>query len=520
MITSFTRNLLSKNNLLIIILIIGTLMRVQHLTQPFVDVFSWRQGSTAMMAENFFKTDWNIFYPQVNWTGATASYQGREFQTVSYLAAMAYQVFGQHDIIGRIIPIIFGLWGLFALYQLILLVWDKKHALAGAAMMAIIPGSAFIDRSFLPDPAMVSLTTTGMWLFVLYLKTNKSQHLIWAGIISCLGILSKLPGLIIAIPMMYAFIAVNKRRGTLDFKQIGPVLLTAVLVLIPIISYYLWARHLSLSYPPYHFAGSGNWIWDNWGEMFRKHFLLGNLKNVFEYWILGFPAIMLLIMGLILSPPDNSGHPSSGMKWFFHYLLLGCLFYYFIGATELIKNPWNFHLFLPVISVFCGRVLVVVYNSGRSPQSVKLLRVAILVVFMIGYNVILMRKQLFINNKALNSYKLGKELNKIKKPGDLVITIAQDMGDPIAIYYSGANGWVFPPADQWAPKQLPVDDSISVKSLKELQKEGADWFGIVDKHYKDIQVNHSELAGYLTSEMSVVKKTDNFVILKWQQEAL
>jgi hypothetical protein len=518
MVTGLTRNLLSKNNLLIIILVTGAWMRLQNLTQPFVDVFSWRQGSTAMMAENFFKTDWNIFYPQVNWTGASASYQGREFQTVSYLAAIAYRVFGQHDVIGRIIPIIFGLWGIFALYQLVLLVWDKKHALAGAAMMAIIPGSAFIDRSFLPDPAMVSLTTTGMWLFVLYLRTNKTKHLVWAGTIGCLGILSKLPGLIIAIPMTYALISVNNKRGTLDFKHLRPVLLAAVLVLFPIITYYLWARHLSLSYPPYHFAGSGNWIWDNWGEMFRKHFLLVNLKNVFEYWILGFPAIMLFIMGLILSPPDNDNH--SGMKGFFHYLLFGCMFYYFIGAAELIKNPWNFHLFLPVISVFCGRVLVVVYSFSHSRQYVKFSRVAILVVFMIGYNVILMRKQLFIDNKALNSYKLGKELKTIKSQGDLVITIAQDMGDPIAIYYSGANGWVFPPADQWAPKELPKDDSLSVKSLKELQKEGADWFGIVDKHYKDIQVNHPALAGYITSQMSIVKKTDNFVILKWQQAAL
>ena len=517
MIAGLTRNLLRKNNLLIIILIAGTLMRVQYLTQPFVDVFSWRQGSTAMMAENFFKTDWNIFYPQVNWTGATASYQGREFQTVSYLAALAYQVFGQHDVIGRIIPIVFGLWGIFALYLLILLVWDKKHALAGAAMMAIIPGSAFIDRSFLPDPAMVSLTTTAMWLFILYLKTDKTKHLIWAGAIGCLGILSKLPGLIIAIPMIYAFIAVNKKRGTLDFKHIRPVLLTAVLVLIPIITYYLWARHLSLSYPPYHFAGSGNWIWDNWGEMFRKHFLLVNLKNVFEYWILGFPAIMLFIMGLILSPPETTDHPSSGMKWFFHYLLLGCMFYYFIGAAELIKNPWNFHLFLPVISVFCGRVLVVLYSYTLASKYAKFSRVGILVIFMTAYNVALMRTQLFINKWALNSYKLGKELSAIKNPGDLVITIAQDMGDPIAIYYSGANGWVFPPADQWAPKQLPKDDSVSVNSLKELQKEGADWFGIVDKHYKDIQLNHPTLAGYIASQMSIVKKTDNYVILKWQQ---
>ncbi|MHB1179978.1 MAG: hypothetical protein ACYCZO_16830, partial [Daejeonella sp.] len=103
-------------------------MRGQDITQPFIDAFSWRQASTAMMAENFFKNSWNIFYPEVNWTGAGPGYQGREFQTVSYLAAILYQVFGQHDHIGRMIAISFGLWGIFALYKLVLLVWDKKHA--------------------------------------------------------------------------------------------------------------------------------------------------------------------------------------------------------------------------------------------------------------------------------------------------------------------------------------------------------------------------------------------------------
>ena len=81
-----------------------------QITQPLIDIFSWRQSSTAMMAENFYKLDWNIFYPQVNWTGPGTGYQGREFQTITYLAAIGYKIFGQHDYIGRIIAVGFGMW--------------------------------------------------------------------------------------------------------------------------------------------------------------------------------------------------------------------------------------------------------------------------------------------------------------------------------------------------------------------------------------------------------------------------
>ncbi|HUH33287.1 MAG TPA: glycosyltransferase family 39 protein, partial [Daejeonella sp.] len=416
--------------------------------------------------------------------------------------------------IGRLIPICFGLWGIFALYQLVILIWDKQHALAAATIMAILPGSAFIDRSFLPDPVMVSLTTTCMWLFVLYLCGNKTRYLLLAGFIGCLGILTKLPGLIISLPMLYAFISVYRKRGQLSFSVARPVLLTAGLVLTIVIAYYLWARYLSLHYPPYHFAGTGNWIWNDWKGMF-SYYLLETSRNVFEYWIMGYPAIVLFILGFLLSPPQKNEIEAKGTIWFFHYLLLGCAFYYLIGAFELVRNAWNFQLFLPAVSVFCGRMLVVLYSLTNSSKSIKGLRVAVVVVLMIIYNVTIMRKHLFDGNNATDSYEMGKVLKTLKQPGDLVVTIAQDMGDPVAIYYSGAKGWVFPPIDHWDVKELPPNDRMSVDILKNLRSKGADWFGITGNHYSDIQSNHPELDHYLQSEMNLIDKNDAFVILKW-----
>ncbi|NEU09049.1 glycosyl transferase [Flavihumibacter sp. R14] len=516
MVFSDARAFLSRNFLLIIILVIALFMRGQHLSQPFIDVFSWRQASTAMMAQNYFLNNWNIFYPEVNWTGVGPGYQGREFQTVSYLAAIAYQFFGQHDMIGRMIAISFGLWGIFALYQLVLLVWDKKHALAAATMMAILPGSAFTDRSFLPDPAMVSLTTTCMWLFVLYLYQEKTRYLVLAAMIGCLGILTKIPGLIIGLPMLYAFITLYKKRGVKDFPRLKPVLLTLALVLIPVVAYYLWARYLSLTYPPYHFAGSRNWIWNDWTAVFKEYFYFKNLKNIMEYWILGYPAIIFFILGLMLPLAADDESRKSKVPRFFHFLLLGCVLYYFIGASELINNPWNFQLFLPVISVFSGRLLVVLYNYGTAVDKVKQARLAFVILLMLAYNVRIMRDYLFETKFASDSHKLGTRLSSLKKPGDLVITIAEVIGDPVAIYYSGGKGWVFPLDIGLALSELPKDDPNLILALDDLKKQGADFFGIVDNHYQEIRREHPGLHAYLKSNMSMVNKTNDFVIFKWQ----
>jgi hypothetical protein len=229
-------------------------LRFNHIKQPFTDAFSWRQSSTAMIADNYYRTNWNILYPEVNWTGPGPNYQGREFQTVSYLAALMYTVLSPQDWIGRSTSILFGLWGIFALYQLIRLVWDEWHAVIGAGVMAVLPGSIFIERSFLPDPAMVALVTTSFWLLIMYLRTERRRYLVFAGVIGALGFCTKITGLIVGLPMAYAWMATLGWRRTLHNSKLVALGIFSILTLVPVALYYLWARHLAASFPPYHFA--------------------------------------------------------------------------------------------------------------------------------------------------------------------------------------------------------------------------------------------------------------------------
>src|SRR4051794_10647508 len=155
-------------------------LRLICVTQPYVDILSWRQSSTAMIADHYYREDWNIFYPAVRWTGPPPAYQGREFQTVSYLAAVLYVLVGQHDWVGRLVAAAFGVWGVYALWHLIRRAWDRERAMVGAALMAMLPGSVVIERSFLPDPAMVALVVTAAWLLLEFLETRRRRTIILA----------------------------------------------------------------------------------------------------------------------------------------------------------------------------------------------------------------------------------------------------------------------------------------------------------------------------------------------------
>src|SRR4030095_11802561 len=88
-------------NLLFAVTLFGVLLRLIEIRQPFVDHWSWRQADVAMIAENFYRHGFNIFYPQINWAGPAPGYVGTEFPLVPFLAAGLYQIFGVQDWIGR-----------------------------------------------------------------------------------------------------------------------------------------------------------------------------------------------------------------------------------------------------------------------------------------------------------------------------------------------------------------------------------------------------------------------------------
>lgn len=532
-----------KNYLLISILVVATLLRCDQIHQPFIDGFSWREASTAMMAHNFYQTNWNIFFPQVDWGGAGPNYQGREFQTVSYITALLYVIFGQQDWVGRSVAVVFGVWGIFALYQLVRLVWDEKHALVSAAVMAILPGSIFIERSFLPDPVMVSLMTTCLWMLVRHLKTNKLQYLLLASFFGIWGSLTKITGLIVGIPAIYVVFATLRGKPE-NIRKMMKISLVMLLSCLPIISYYLWARYLATHYPPYHFAGDGFWLWDDPHLLWERKFFLPQLWRILKQWLWTRAGIVFVFLGLFSLPPKINENlknvPSSygdarelsPIKWLFHWWLLGFMFFLLIGSHELYANVWNLHMVNPIAAVLGARGIIVISQlttkvitsfSPRIPQKIRLKLPLLVIVFCLMILTLIGEKSLnhyHLNNwYAEQSYKLGLALSQTSHPGDLVVTIAHSVGDPVAIYYSHRRGWTFDLADNYpagySDTELPPNEDILIEGIKKFQKRGADWLGIVGVHQEQINQKYFRLKSYLANNLQLTKINSEFTIYRF-----
>lgn len=508
----------SSTIFIIIILAFAGLLRLCHINQPYIDLAAWRETSTVMMADNFYHRNSNILYPEISWNGLGETYNGRELQTVSYISSLLYRVVGQHDWVGRLVSALFGLWGIFALYKLVQRIWDEAHARLAAVIISILPGAVYLDRTFLPDPAMVSLTTTGVWMYVAYLQTSRIKYLTLAVAFACWGFLSKITGMLVLLPMLYATIAVLRSRGQLNLYRISTISGAGLLVFAIVVSYYLWARYLSLNYPPYHFAGAGNWVLnDGILSWLQQRYFLPPTLGIFMNWTLGIPFLVLFIAGIFTSIKMTRFHLAttfSGAPYFFHYWLLGCCVFYIIGAKELVHNFWNFHIWHPMIAAFSASALLAIWSILKQRQ--EWLRPIYMLLFLVLITVSNRHvlRNTFTGKYYLPDYQMGAHLASLRQPEDLVVVAPRELGNPIAIYYSGGRGWVFPPAGKERWDMLPESSDACISTLENLRKQGAKWFGIYRKQYEHIRNAYSRFAQHLEQQYQIVADHSEYVIFR------
>jgi hypothetical protein len=377
-----------------------------------------------------------------------------------------------------------------------------------------------VDGSFIPDPAMVSLITTSLWFFVAFLKSGRNKHLYWAAVVGCLGVLTKLTGALVGLPAAYAIFTRFKTKQQLQSGKVLKIVWVGILVLIPVIAYYSWAFHLSRSYPPFHFAGSDNWIWnEGLKEWLHQGYFLYNTQYIFRHWSLGWPFIGLCLVGLsaplvLKNKFVIQEQKSFFLPWFFHWWFLGFLFFYIIGAKELTWNFWNFHLLSPVVAAFSSRALFI---SFAFIHQVKWqICVSVVVFILIAISNEFVYRNVYYSSDNHASYEMGLELKKHVGKNDLVVVIGEQLGSPVAIYYSGAKGWVFPPHEvEGKPNDVnsfPGQHEDAVEAFQYLQKKGAKWLGIVKAQYENIKENHPLFFQYLQRNFPVVVETNKYVV--------
>src|SRR5947209_18305176 len=109
---------MTRQHILIVVLFIAAAgLRFADVFRP-INQQSWREGDLSAVSRNFVREGFTPFYPRIDWRGDGPGYAEMELPLYPAITAVTYEVFGEHDQIGRVWSFIFSI-GTLAFFWLI-----------------------------------------------------------------------------------------------------------------------------------------------------------------------------------------------------------------------------------------------------------------------------------------------------------------------------------------------------------------------------------------------------------------
>jgi hypothetical protein len=478
------------------LVLVGVSLRLVRITGPFVEHWAWREADVAMIAENFYRHGFNLLYPQINWAGDAPGYVGTEFPLVPFLAAIGYLIFGVHEWIGRAVSVGFFAASVPVFYLLVRKVFGRESAAFAASIYVLVPLGIFSSRCFMSDMPSLSLSIMAVYLFSEWLDRTDRWLLIGATTAMTLGILVKLPAIIIGLPLLYMAWQ-RYRRGLIRQKSIW---IFAAGTLIPPAMWYGHAYLVSVWHPPYHFFGSGGTgiLAPSRYAAIARYALVDGLTPLVT-------AAMLL--GLLL--------PSRGpFRWVFHWWLVAtCAFVLFAGPGQ--RHPWYQLPLVAIAPALAGRACEWAWQRSARRPSVRMAAGGALAIFL-GATAYLAHAYVrpLYTPWAIPLFSAGRELDRIAGPDALVVVA--DYGVPTGLYYARRHGWHFPQGAVSTEEKYPFNGPDAVAELERRRQQGASYVAF-PAHAREFFASpaYEDVVTYLASRSRRMRWTADYAIFSF-----
>jgi 4-amino-4-deoxy-L-arabinose transferase-like glycosyltransferase len=283
---------------IIFLLLLG--LRIPFLANPpFGEYDSWRQSDTEVIARNFIEHRFNIFFPQLNYSGAWPNYAQLELQVIPFLIALLYKCFGYHYALARIIPVLFFLGSAFFVYLIAKRCYTMRIAWLSLLLYGLLPINLLYSRAIMPESAALFFFTGAFYLFTEWIRVERVPLLLTASVLTSLAILEKIPTVFIGIPMI--IMVWMKYKKTALFKW--ELYIFTIIALLPAWIYYLWLQRIAESTFVTGIAAK-HILPHMLTSMFTENavlFFWDNLPGSFTWYIL-----LLGVVGFFITPWRNN----------------------------------------------------------------------------------------------------------------------------------------------------------------------------------------------------------------------
>ncbi len=367
---------------------------VEYINFPPFGMHQGAQADRASVALNYFNSSMNFLEPRVMESRGFNGITGLEFPIIQYITAILYQIFGFHHFIYRIVmgAIVFG--GCFAAWKIIQLFVEKTlHQYLFFTLWYASPILIFYTFSFIPDMAALSFSLIAWLYFLRYYLINQTRkslyfYLFFIALAGLIKITFLIPH--IAIVGLAVIQKIDSQAFRFKFQHNWKFWINWCLPLLPILVWYTYANHLTISTWNFHFLQKSNpansistflentrFAFDTWSS--RIYLTTGLLaictlyvSSLIKYWqqldLIGWISILLLVgfLGVFILFNGQYRHHDYYFILLFPAIFFGLLWLYQIHVQNKVVFTGIFGIFALV-----GLWALPFYNAFHSKQILR-----------------------------------------------------------------------------------------------------------------------------------------------------
>ncbi|MDF1799816.1 MAG: glycosyltransferase family 39 protein [Planctomycetota bacterium] len=278
-----------------------------------------------------------------------------------YLEALALDLFGVHEWALRLVPLCFSMLSVLGAFRLGRLVWGARAGLLMAAVLAVVPWSAWYGVQTFTEGTLIWIACEEVRRYVLWLRTGERSHLWIAALWQLLAGLMDWPGgfLLLGLGFHGLLVATRTRgwRGLLSLLVLPGAFLLAALA--------HWV-HLGLVMGE---AGRGEDTAATIATVTTlttslEHFLV--LQGRFLWRFLGAGFCVLFVLGGVRALGLGLRRRLSAEDWLWPALLVPGILYVVLFPQRSVNHDFFFMLALPGVAVLSSGLLLGVLDRLRA----------------------------------------------------------------------------------------------------------------------------------------------------------
>jgi 4-amino-4-deoxy-L-arabinose transferase-like glycosyltransferase len=433
-----------------------------------------------MVARNFLRNGFHLWYPQVDLAGPNPGTWGAEFQIYPFLVALLYKLFGIREWLGLLLSSVFALGAGSIFYLLVRGFLGKVMGLLSLTLLNILPVSVYFTRAFMPESLMVFASVLSVFFIWKWFLRRNWLWLIPSGLSLALAILLKANAGYLLVPVGWFFWKTYRIKLLLRW-QVWMFLLVS---LLPPVLWYQHARNLEFAIDVLHPGSDPKWgsftFWFSW-QFYHRVFLQWACEQTLLY-----PGYALALLGLLWGWRD----PNIGL---FKVWLLGVVLSFFLVAGGTIVHVYyTLPLVLPgvVFTAYSMTKLWFLHQRNLRPWARGVVIVSFIVIA--GASV---EKLLRWTKPDGATYRAALMAKELTPPGGLLL--ACDDGQPELLYYSDRKGWHLHP------------EECSPELLRGYAEKGARFF--LTSWFGDL-ARRPALSGHLQTHLRSIRQEDNIYL--------